>query len=161
MDRLLLALAIVVVAGVVAAVARRRRLPDAPTQTTHEVPDQLDRRDFRLLVDDASSDAEWLVVVFTSAACHTCADMTTKAQVLASPQVAVVEVEFASHRALHQRYGIDAVPTTVVADSEGVVRASFLGRATATDLWAAVAEAREPGSRPSHGCDHDQGAGPG
>ena len=85
----------------------------------------------------------------------------TKAKVLASSQVAVVEVEFASQRALHQRYGIDAVPTTVVADSQGVVRASFLGRATATDLWAAVAEARDPGSRPSQGCDHDQGAGPG
>ncbi len=35
-----------------------------------------------------------------------------------------------------------------VADATGVVRASFLGPVTATDLWAAVAEAREPGSTP-------------
>jgi hypothetical protein len=29
-----------------------------------------------------------------------------------------------------------------------VVRASFLGPGTATDLWGAVAELREPGSTP-------------
>jgi thioredoxin-like negative regulator of GroEL len=152
-DRLLLALAIVVVAAAVAVVARRRRVPDAPTQTEHQVPDQLDRRDFAALVDEGSRDADWLLVVFTSATCHTCADMATKAKVLASPKVAVVEVEYAAQRALHERYRIDAVPTTVLADVDGVVRASFLGRVSATDLWAEVAEAREPGSRPERQCD--------
>ena len=153
MDRLLLALAIVVVAAVVALIARRRRVPDAPTQTTHQVPDHLDRGDFAPLVDEASRGAEWLLVVFTSATCHTCADMATKAKVLAGPQVAVVEVEYAAQRDLHQRYRIDAVPTTVFADAAGVVRASFLGRVSATDLWAEVAEVREPGSRPERQCD--------
>jgi hypothetical protein len=38
-----------------------------------------------------------------------------------------------------------------VADAEGAVRASFVGPATATDLWAAVAELRDPGSVPP-GC---------
>jgi thioredoxin-related protein len=152
-DRLVLALAIVVVAAVVALVSRSRRAPDAPTQTEHQVPDQLDRRDFAPLVDDLSRDAEWLVVVFTSATCHTCAEMATKAKVLASPNVAVVEVEYTAQRDLHQRYRIDAVPTTVLADAQGVVRASFLGRVSATDLWAEVAEMREPGSRPEHRCE--------
>ena len=130
-ERLLLALAIVVVAAVVALVARRRRVPDAPTQTAHEVPDQLDRRDFADLIDSVapeSRDAEWLLVVFTSATCHTCADMAVKAKAVASRHVAVVEVEYAAQRELHQRYRIDAVPTTVLADADGVVRASFLGR---------------------------------
>ncbi len=152
MDRLLLALVIVAVAAAIALVARRRRAPDAPTQTAHEAPAQLDRRDFAPLVHAVSIDAEWLVVVFTSATCHTCAEMTTKAAVLASPHVAVVEVEYNAQRSLHQRYRIDAVPTTVVADAQGVVRASFLGRASATDLWAAVADAREPGTLPRGGC---------
>jgi hypothetical protein len=36
------------------------------------------------------------------------------------------------------------------------VVASFLGPMTATDLWAAVAEAREPGSTPGGGhCQRD------
>ena len=46
---------------------------------------------------------------------------------------------------------IEAVPTTLVVDGDGVVAAGFIGPITATDLWAAVAEAREPGSTPG-GC---------
>jgi len=143
MERLLLALVIVAAAAAVAYVVRRRQVPDAPTQAQHHVPDQLDRADFAPLIDPASADAEWLLVVFTSATCDTCADMRSKAQVLASPKVAVVDAEYQAHRALHDRYRIDAVPTTVLADAEGVVRASFLGRVSATDLWADVAAARE------------------
>ena len=40
------------------------------------------------------------------------------------------------------------MPLVVVADARGVVGASFIGPATATDLWAAVAEVRQPGSSP-------------
>jgi thioredoxin-like negative regulator of GroEL len=80
-----------------------------------------------------------------------CHDVVTKADVLASDDVVVAEVEFGAQRAVHQRYAIDAVPTTVVADASGVVVATFLGPVTATDLWAAVAEARDPGSTPGAG----------
>ncbi|MEO7427808.1 MAG: hypothetical protein ABIY48_00345, partial [Acidimicrobiales bacterium] len=93
-------------------------------------------------------DAAWLVVVFTSATCNTCAGVWERAQPLESEAVAISEAELTAARDLHDRYGIEAVPTTVVVDVEGVVRASFLGPVTATDLWAAVAEAREPGSTP-------------
>ena len=62
------------------------------------------------------------------------------------------ELEYGAQRAVHDRYGIDAVPTTLVVDTSGVVVASFIGPVTATDLWAAVAEAREPGSTPG-GCE--------
>jgi len=34
------------------------------------------------------------------------------------------------------------VPCLVIADSAGTVVSGFLGPVTATDLWAAVAEAR-------------------
>ena len=67
----------------------------------------------------------------------------TKAQALASPSLAVAEVELATEPELHRRYGIDAVPLVLLADAEGVVRASFVGPPTATDLWAAVAEVRD------------------
>ena len=56
---------------------------------------------------------------------------------------------------LHQRYAIEAAPTILIADHEGVVHASFVGTPSATDLWAAVAEARDPGSTPE--CDRGRG----
>ena len=59
-----------------------------------------------------------------------------------------MEAEFNADRTLHAKYAVDAVPMVVVADQAGVVRASFIGPVTATDLWAAVAEAREPGASP-------------
>ena len=148
MERLLLAVAIVVVAGVIALVARRRRQPDAPTQARFESPQQLDRADF------PHGDHEWLLVAFTSATCHTCADVVAKASVAASDVVGFAEIEYSAARDLHSRYHIEAVPTLVLADREGVVRTSFLGRMTATDLWASIAEAREPGSLGNASCDH-------
>lgn len=137
MTRLLLAVAIVALAAIVAELVRRRRRTDPPTQPRRRLPTQLDRSDF-----DGSG---WLVVVFTSETCSTCADVVRKADVLRSPEVTVQTATFQAHRDLHERYAIDAVPCLVVADPEGVVRDGFIGPVTATDLWAAVADAREPG----------------
>jgi hypothetical protein len=144
-DRLVVALAIVVVAAIVAVVAKRRRVPDAPAQRQYSAPTQLDRGDF------ARPGAPWLVAVFTSATCEVCHGVLSKALVLASDDVAVEEIEYGVNRSLHERYAIDAVPTLVIADAQGVVVSTFLGPMTATDLWAAVAEAREPGSTPGGG----------
>src|SRR5438128_12130917 len=136
MERVVIAAAIIVVATVVAVIVERRR-PAPPTQARWAVPAQLDRADF------ARSDAPWLVVVFTSETCESCADAVAKTQVLASGHLAVQDVEAGRDRELHARYGIDAVPMIVVADRSGVVRRSFVGPPTATDLWAAVAEERQ------------------
>lgn len=141
-----LAAAIVVAAVVVAWVLRRRTASaDAPTQPRHHVPVQLDRSDFE------RPDAPWLVAVFSSASCHTCADVLAKAKVLDSRDVAVADVEYTAAKALHTKYDIDGVPCIVIADGAGVVTASFLGPVTATDLWAAVAESRDPGTSPEPG----------
>jgi len=136
------------VVGVVVAVVLERRRPQPPTQDRWPVPTQLDRDDF-----DGGA-APWLVAVFTSATCESCARATAKASVLASPSVAYLEVPYQTRKDLHVRYGVEAVPCIVVADSEGVVRASFIGAPTATDLWAAVAEARNPGSTPEPELGH-------
>ena len=141
MERLLIAALLVVAAVVVSRLLDRRR-PAAPTQPRWSAPSQLDRADFE------RDEVPWLVVVFTSATCDTCRDATAKAAVLASAEVAYQEVAWQEHKDLHDRYAIDVVPTTVMADAEGVVRASFVGPATATDLWAALAEARHPGTSP-------------
>ena len=142
MERALIAVVLALVAVAVAWVLQRRHQPDAPPRTAYPVPQQVDRDDFD------RPGAPWLVLVFSSATCDACAGVWDKARHLASDAVAVHEVEHVAHRALHDRYGIEAVPTTLVIDADGVVHASFLGPVTATDLWAAVAEAREPGSTP-------------
>lgn len=130
--------------GVAAAVRLRRRTP-APTQGGWQVPTQLDRHDF------ARPDAPWIVVAFTSATCSTCADVAAKVSVLSSDAVAVERVDYTERRDLHERYRIDAVPSVVVAGADGAVCASFIGPVKAQDLWAAVANCREPGSVPM-GC---------
>lgn len=144
MERVVLAVGIVLVVAAIAFVVERRR-PEPPTQPQWAAPRQLDRDDF------VSPRTPWLVAVFTSATCDSCAGVLAKAQVLASNVVAVEEVEVTASADRHRRYQIEAVPIIVVADAEGVVQASFIGPATATDLWAAVAEARSPGASPEPG----------
>lgn len=137
MDRLVIAAAIVAVVGLAALIVRRRRVADPPTQRRHQMPSQLDRGDF------CSPERSWLVAVFTSATCDLCRDVAAKALVLDSDEVAVDVVDFDDRRGVHDRYAVTAVPTLVIADRSGVVHEGFLGPVTATDLWAAVARARD------------------
>jgi hypothetical protein len=141
MDLLLIAVVIIAAVVLLAQVAKRRK-PEAPTQTTNKPPDQLDRRDF------ARPDAPWLAVVWTSETCVSCADVVPKVQVLESSDVAVEVVPFQARTELHRRYKIESVPTTLLTDADGVVQKAFVGPISATDLWAAMAELREPGSTP-------------
>jgi hypothetical protein len=131
-----------IIGATVAVVVRRRQVVDAPTQKVFAAPTQIDRVDF------PAAQQEWLVAVFTSASCHVCADMLAKAQVVASKQVAVLDVEYSENKELHRKYNIEAVPTVVVSDMHGVVHKSFLGPVSATDLWAGVASARDPQLQP-------------
>jgi len=139
--RLVLAAAILVVVTVVAW-RLRGRPADAPPRDVYPVPAQLDRADF------PRADAPWLVVLFSSNGCDSCRGLMPKLVPLESADVAVCEAEASVAGDLHRRYAVAAIPTTVVADAEGVVRRGFVGAFTATDLWAAVAEVREPGSTP-------------
>lgn len=143
---------VVIVAVLVAltiAWAAKRRKPEPPTQGGFHVPTQLDRADF-------AASTPWLIAVFTSATCDACKDVLNKALVMQSDQVSVVNVEYQTDKLVHERYAIDAVPTLVVADGEGVVRAGFIGPIKAQDLWAAVAECREPGTTPEPHLGRDQ-----
>ena len=144
MINLVVAVAIVAIVAGVATVARRRQVADRPTQKEWHVPTQIDTADF----STSRGADQWYVVVFTSATCHVCQNVADKARATASRFVTVREVEYSTDRALHEKYRIDAVPTVLIADHRGVVQRHFLGPVSATDLWAAVADAREPG-RPS------------
>jgi hypothetical protein len=134
--RIAIAVAVFVVLLGVAYWLERRRRADVPTQSTIDTPEQLDRADFE------RPEAPWLVVVFTSKTCDSCAGVMEKAAPLASDDVAVEEVEYFAHRDLHERYHINAAPLTLVADHDGVVRASYVGAFNATELWNRVAELR-------------------
>lgn len=137
--------AVVLVAALVSW--RRRTTTAAPTQPRGAIPAQLDRSDFD------SPEMPWLVVVFTSATCSACEDVARKASVLVGREVAVQEAEYVRDRNLHDRYRIDAVPTLVIADKEGVVRYGHLGPVSATDMWAAMARCRDP-QLPVAQCEH-------
>ena len=128
---------VVVVIALLANLWQRKRQVDAPTQGASEVPSQIDRADF------ARPDASWIVLAFTSATCQTCSDIECKVRVLETNSVAIQILEYTAERELHERYKIDAVPTVLMADANGVVQANFLGPVSATDLWAALARARD------------------
>ena len=128
---------VVVVVALVANLRQRRRRVDAPTQGASEIPSQIDRSDF------VRPEASWIVLAFTSATCQTCSDIERKVRVLETSSVAIQILEFTAERELHKRYKIDAVPAVLMADASGVVQANFLGPVSATDLWAALARARD------------------
>ena len=135
--RIGIAVVLLLVAVVVAVVLERRRKAAAsPVRDPYPVPRQLFRADF------PSPDAPWLVALFSSRTCDSCAAMREKVMALASPEVAVCDLEYSATRSLHERYEVSGVPMVLVADADGVVRRSFVGPVSATDLWAAVAEAR-------------------
>ena len=145
MDRLLVLVVVAAAAAALAYLVQRRR-PDAPIRTGWMVPEQLDRRDF------ARPDAPWLVAVFTSASCDSCAAVVDVAGPLASGAVAVDVVEVGERHEVHDRYAVNAVPMVLLVDALGVVRDHHLGPVSATHLWGSLAELREPGSTPD-GCD--------
>jgi hypothetical protein len=147
-ERVVIGLVVAVVAAVLAAWLARRERVAADPPAEYRVPIAVNRTDF------VGADRPWLVAVFSSATCSSCGDAWERARHLESDAVAVQEVEVGAEAELHERYAIDAVPTTIIVDAEGIVQGSFLGPVSATHLWARVAEVREPGSLPD-GCDTD------
>lgn len=132
----------VAVAAVGIAWWLRRRVPEGPPRDAFPVPRQVARADF------ARPEAPWLVAYFSSETCASCQGLGPKVSVLESPDVATCELPFETRRDVHERYRVDAIPMVLIVDAEGVVRRAFVGATTATDLWAAIAEARAPGSTP-------------
>jgi hypothetical protein len=143
--RLVIAAALVAVVLLVAFIVQRRRRPAPPPRSAYPVPRQLDRNDFR------RADAPWLVAFFWSLTCDSCGGLEQKVAALESPAVATCALEAIADREVHERYEIAAIPMILVADRDGVVQRSFVGAVSATDLWAAVAEVRSPGSVPEPG----------
>jgi hypothetical protein len=128
----LIAVALGAAALVVAWLINRRKPKATAMISAHHVPDRIDRGEF------IRPEAPVLIAVFTSATCASCAAMVATARELASDAVAVDEAELGARADAHRRYEIDAVPILVVADRDGVVRASFAGAVTANELEEAL-----------------------
>jgi hypothetical protein len=134
--RVAVAVVILAIAAGIAWWLEHRRVVAPPSQGRAVAPEQLDRNDF------PRPEAPWLVVLFTSRHCESCAGLVDKALPLASDDVAVVEVEYTLQPDLHARYQIDAAPITVLVDREGVTRSAFIGAYAGPELWSALAELR-------------------
>lgn len=144
MERVLLVAALAATALVVGLIAQRLKTRTSASSEVsgrvdgaYRVPSHLDRADF------ADPEKPWLVAVFSSATCSGCESTLEAARHLSSDHVGVEDIEVAEHKDLHDRYGIDAVPTTLIVDAEGDVRHGFLGPVATGDLWGAVADLRE------------------
>jgi hypothetical protein len=131
--RVALVAGIVVAAGLVAVLLERRRVRrPAPIPAHESAPRQVDRADF------ARPTASWLVLLFSSQSCESCAAMAERIAPLESDAVAVDDVDYADHRDLHEKYRIEAVPVVGVYDALGVARFRFAGPVPAEHIWSAV-----------------------
>ena len=128
-----LALILGAVACLVALVASRRRVRWRGVLASPDIPSTLDREAFARAELDAAG-KPWLVAVLTDSACGTCGSALDRLSILAGPTVDVVEVDADHHHELHDAYGVDAVPFTLVADRHGAVQAWILGPPTAGDI---------------------------
>ncbi len=137
----LVALVVLTIIAIAIAIVLQRRRPDPPTAPSYRSPSQLDRDDF------VSSPGQVLVVLFASTTCDTCPRAWEAVEsvlgVLAGAFVAQrVDVQHDSE--IHQRYRIDGVPTTIVADQQGVVVQAFFGPITPRQLTEALVAAGVP-----------------
>jgi hypothetical protein len=142
-DRLLLAAALTAVVVAVALVVRRARPPRSVTVASGPegwaLPQVIERADL------GEPDAAVVVVVFTSATCHTCARVWEQVQALPRPGVVAREVEYGTARAFHEKYGIEGVPATAFVDADGGVQTWLLGPVSDEQLERALAVALDAG----------------
>jgi Thioredoxin domain len=132
----LVVLVVLTAAAVGVAVVLQRRRPDPPSAPSYRAPAQLDRNDFTAGAD------RWLVALFGSVTCDTCpVAWATVEAVLATVPSGAIEaqrIDVQTNAELHRRYRIDGVPTTVVADVDGVVTQTFFGPMTSVQLRQAL-----------------------
>ncbi len=120
MTTLVIVLLVAAAAGGVAFVVNGRA-PDAPSTPQFAAPQQLDRADFD------QPELPWLLALFSSDTCLSCHDARAVLADVTFASVAVQDLPVESTKAVHDRYGVDAVPIVALADDDGVVRWSWLG----------------------------------
>ena len=133
MERLLIAVLLVVAAIAVASLAQRRRSASATAVPRSELPAAVDLAAVGLSGGPA-------LVVFTEETCRTCAAAIAVVKGPAGAGLPVAEVPFGAERELHRSHCIDTVPTTVVTDAGGHVIDGWVGTVDLSELAAALAQ---------------------
>jgi hypothetical protein len=133
MDRLVIAAVLVAVAVVVALVLERRRVDQPFSARRGAVPT-------RVRPEDVGLDAGPAIIVFTEASCNSCQAAIGLVRGPAGAELPVAEVEYGASRALHERFAIDTVPTTVVVAGDGVVVGGWTGKVDPGELALSLAE---------------------
>ncbi len=140
MSTVLLVAGAVIIALAVSALTRRSattgRRAAAATEQDHHIPDVVSASDFGIPED------QWMLVVFSSDKCATCAVVVEAVSRIDMPDLTVAVVGIERMPGLHAEYRIDAVPTTIVADPTGSVRKSFLGPVDLPMIELAVSAAK-------------------
>jgi hypothetical protein len=133
MERVLVAVGLALLAVVIVWFIQRRRPAQAPIEAaSHEAPERIDRSEF------VSPEVRWLIVVFSSETCEGCQQVLASARRLVARDVAVEDVTFQRHRDRQERYGITAVPTTIIAGPDGVVQRWWIGSVRFDEVAAAL-----------------------
>ncbi|MEM7339897.1 MAG: thioredoxin domain-containing protein, partial [Actinomycetota bacterium] len=137
MERLIVLVVLTAVAVGIALILQRRR-PDPPSAPSYRAPTQLDPDDFPV-----SAKAPF-VVLFGSQTCESCPgawSVVTDTVAATGAAIGTARIDVQDDTDLHRRYRIDGVPTTVIADGDGVVRQAFFGPITTDELTAAMIDA--------------------
>ena len=139
MERVIALVVLTALAVAIALILQRRR-PDPPTAPSYRSPAQLDMADF------TETGNRLLVALFSSATCDTCPKAwdTIEAVIARRADAVSQRLDVEDDPKVHQRYRIDGVPTTVVADRDGVVAQAFFGPITADELVEALDTRGEP-----------------
>ncbi len=114
----------------------QRRRPDPPSAPSYKAPSQLDLADFD------RTDADVSLIVFASTTCDTCPGVWETVRDHRSAEVAAQRIDVQDDPALHKRYQIDGVPTTLIVDAEGVVVQAFFGFLRDVDVVESIERAR-------------------
>ncbi len=133
MSRLLIAAAIAATVSLIAALLKRNSSSQLISVRRNALPTRVPASEVGLDVGPA-------IIAFTESSCDSCQEVVRLIRGPAGAGIPVADVEFGAEPALHRRFEIDTVPTTLVVDSEGSVIAGWVGRVDLGEFAAALAE---------------------
>ncbi|HJL99072.1 MAG: thioredoxin family protein [Acidimicrobiales bacterium] len=133
MTRLLIAVAIAAVVSLTAILVNRNGSSQLISVRRNALPT-------RIPATEVGLDAGPAIIIFTESTCDSCQEVVRLIRGPAGAGIPVADVEFGAEPALHRRFGIDTVPTTLVVDREGSVVGGWTGRVDVGEFAAALAE---------------------
>ena len=133
MSRLLIAVIIAAAVSLVAVLVNRNSASQLVSVRRNLLPT-------RVPAVEVGLEAGPAIIIFTESNCHSCQVVVRLIRGPAGAGIPVADVEFGMEPALHRRFEIDTVPTTVVVDHEGSVISGWTGRVDVGELATALAE---------------------